>query len=768
MRTRPVARPITLRKTALNSSISALALSLPALLGSSHVFAEEEAIQLDAVQVEERTEDTNPYAEAGAPYKARTSGDERRVKPIAETPSTMSVLTQTQIQDAGESDLKEILAAQPGISLGTGENGNAFGDRYVIRGNEARSDVFVDGLRDPGMTTRESFAVEQIEITKGPSGSFAGRGSAGGAVNSITKQASAEYDFTKLQAGLGTDNYQRYTVDTNQRVADDVALRANLLFADEDVPGRAPADRSREGAALAGAWQVSDRFDIKADAYYLKSEDKPDLGTYLDANNKPVKSIPVYLQDEDFLTSDVVSFTMRLGYQFSDNVRIQNASRFGTTDNGYVATGAAGATRDATDPDAPLAPTVRLSTHQGWQEVEYWVNQTNLFVDHDLARMLHQWVFTLEYSDLKVTNGVYNITNNGATNCVLPGRGANPPSGGYCIVDDAGDYISDPGSLMDRDIQKGSVDADYEIETVSLGIMDTIDLNEKWSVFLGVRADYFEYSNLVGTTSPTEWAYNDLLWNGHAGVVYNVADNGNIYLAWGTAATINGGESDVGANCGYGGLCGAVEIIKDSKPETVENIELGTKWNLMDEKLLATAALFQMTKGDIMESQAGYDYATNGFLNTGEFKVEGIELSLAGNLTGRLSTLFGVSIMDAEITESYDGNNVGKTLANFADNSAFLQLRYQLTDRFAFGGVATYSSEVYVGQPDSAANENRYVPDYTVYDMFANYELTKRFNVQLNVGNVTDEDYYFTAYRSGAFTYIGDARNAHVTLNYEF
>ena len=69
------------------------------------------------------------------------------------------MLTQQQILDTGRSDLREILRAQPGITLGTGENGNAFGDRYIIRGQEARSDVFVDGLRDPGMTVRESFVV---------------------------------------------------------------------------------------------------------------------------------------------------------------------------------------------------------------------------------------------------------------------------------------------------------------------------------------------------------------------------------------------------------------------------------------------------------------------------------------------------------------------------------------------------------------------------------------------------------------------------------
>ncbi|HAN68958.1 MAG TPA: hypothetical protein DCQ70_10750, partial [Halieaceae bacterium] len=68
----------------------------------------------------------------------------------AGTPATLNILTQSQILDSGKTDLKEILSSQAGVTLGTGENGNAFGDRYIIRGHEARSDVFVDGLRDPG------------------------------------------------------------------------------------------------------------------------------------------------------------------------------------------------------------------------------------------------------------------------------------------------------------------------------------------------------------------------------------------------------------------------------------------------------------------------------------------------------------------------------------------------------------------------------------------------------------------------------------------
>ena len=154
------------------------------------------------------------YGVASAPYQAERSGDLRKQFSLSETPQTLNILTQQQLKDSGKTDLKEVLSSQAGVTLGTGENGNAFGDRYIIRGHEARSDVFVDGLRDPGMTTRESFASEQIEITKGPSATFAGRGSSGGAVNSITKQASTEHNFNRVDAGIGSDDYYRVVLDS--------------------------------------------------------------------------------------------------------------------------------------------------------------------------------------------------------------------------------------------------------------------------------------------------------------------------------------------------------------------------------------------------------------------------------------------------------------------------------------------------------------------------------------------------------------------------
>ncbi|WP_075186229.1 TonB-dependent receptor [Teredinibacter haidensis] len=778
----PPNKPLTLRRDNPSFNKTAIALSIPAMLMAAPSLAADDEFVLDTMQIEDRTSDTNPYAEDGAPYKAKVSGDQRRVSDLAKTPQTISVLTQTAIKESGKTDLRDVLAAQPGVTLGTGENGNAFGDRYIIRGHEARSDVFVDGLRDPGMTTRESFAVEQIEITKGPSATFAGRGATGGAVNSITKQASTDYNFNKVEAAIGTDAYRRLSLDSNIKISEELAARVNILHSFEEVPDRAPADRERNGIAASVSHQTTDKLSLVGDFYYLNAKDNPDLGTYIVTNGDPVDELPAYLQDQDFLDSEVQAFTFRAGYDFSENLRLHNATRYGTTSNGYVVTGARGTSRavDVTDPDtgdvtpgdpdAPGLATVSLSTHEGWQEVDYLVNQTNVLLDTELAGQKHQFVFSAEYSDLSVTNGVYSNENTGAANCVTSGRGGVVPS--YCIIDAAGNYITDNGQLMGRSITKGDVDSDYTIKTVSLSVMDTIALNDTFTLHGGFRIDSFDYSNKVvgwGATEATDYSYDSKLWNGHLGLVYTINESGNAYITYGSATNINGGESDVGANCGYGGICTDAENVGEADPETTGNFELGTKWNLNNNKLLLTGAIFQITKSDVMESlPRGSSYSDVGTVNTGKNRVQGFEVSLVGNINEKLSTQLGVTMMESEVLESTNEDSLGKRLSNFADDSAFAQLRYQATKNFAFGGVATYSSELFSGQPDTAAGESYKVPAYTVIDFFASYQFSNDFKAQLNIGNLTDEDYYLAAYRSGSFTYIGDARNIQATLSYDF
>jgi catecholate siderophore receptor len=639
------------------------------------------------------------------------------------------------------------------------------------------------------MTTRESFAVEQIEITKGPSGTFGGRGTSGGAVNSITKQASTDYNFNKVELGAGTDEYWRAALDSNLRLSDSAAIRANLLYSSQDVPDREPADRERWGAAVSALLTPSETVRILLDYYHLTAEDSPDLGGYLPpptgtAGNitryAPWHDVPAYLQDQDFMESDVDTFTGRIFFEPSENLQIINSTRYGTTENGYVVTGLRGGAFSATTGNfAPLT----LSTHQGWQEVDYFVNQLNAIGKFATGSLQHTLIVGAEYSDQEVRNGVFQITNTGTPNCGTS----------YCLTSAGPDrtvVAGDIGSLLGRQITRGGEDSNWQVETWSFYLMDTIDLTPWLTLHGGVRLDTFDYSNTITALNrpvgdplrTTDYSYGDTLWNGHAGVVVKPHEEGMVYFSWGTARNINGGESDLGSSCGYGGICvpnDGTSSIGDGRPETSTNFELGTKWDLFDDRFMVTAALFQTTKDDVFEG-AGTGYEPGGSLNTGKHRIKGVELGLVGNITPQLSGQIGATFMDSEILRTSAAapageTFVGKNLSNFANKHFTGQLRYQATAAFAFGGTATYKGAMYTGQPDSAAMYNftldtytYKVPSYWTFDAFASYKLSSNIAARVNVTNLSNENYYVAGYRSGHFLYKGDERRATLTLTGRF
>jgi catecholate siderophore receptor len=755
------------------STLVLLPLSGLAQQTSGSTPASREASQLGVVKVEDTAIDPNPNAEVGVPYKAKTSGDERHTRPLAETPQLISVLTKAHIDDSGYTDLRAILDAQPGITIGTGENGNAFGDRYVIRGQEARSDVFVDGLRDPGMTVRESFAIEQLEISKGPNSGFAGRGTSGGAVNAITKQATTAYSFAKLSPAIGSDRYTRATLDFNHSFGARFALRANLLYGYEEVPARAPADRERKGAALSGLIAASDRLSVTLDFYGLRASENPDLGSFLRAlppDRRPAQGVPAYAQDQDFLDSDVNTGTARVRYDFSDTMHLTNLTRYGTSDNGYVVTGAADRTTNGSNPGGVYA-TAGLSTHQGWQEVEYTANQTNLFWTTQLLGLENEFIFGAEYTDHAVLNGLYSVANLGAFNCIT---GTAAVLNTYCATTASGAPVNGLNTLLNRQIVKGNYDIDWQVKTTAFSLLDTLDLTDKLTVFAGIRSDHFDYDLVLQSTNTlakSSYAYSDTLVNGQVGVTYEVAPGGVVYASFATASDINGGESDVGTSSGYGGVVIFNGSVAGAKPETSINLELGTKWNLFGDTLLLTGAVFQVTKSDVME---GADYAAFGTFNTGKSRVRGAEFGATGQILPKLTAQAGIAVMDSEILESSTASAVGKAISNFADVSGSAQLKWAFTPDFTIGGAAKYESKRYGGQPDTAAAyqaDGQYsqpVPAYSVYDLFATYRFNRNLDARLNIGNVTNKEFYLAAYRAGFFLYKGDARTARLTFTYDF
>ena len=106
--------------------------------------------------------------------------------PLREIPQTIEVIPRNVIEEQGITTLSDALRNVPGITLQAGEGGgasNTAGDMFNLRGFNAANSLFVDGVRDDGLISRDVYNLEQIEVFMGPTGSDVGRGTAAGYVN---------------------------------------------------------------------------------------------------------------------------------------------------------------------------------------------------------------------------------------------------------------------------------------------------------------------------------------------------------------------------------------------------------------------------------------------------------------------------------------------------------------------------------------------------------------------------------------------------------
>jgi catecholate siderophore receptor len=107
--------------------------------------------------------------------------------PPRDVPQSITIVPGRVIEAQGATSLRDVVRNVPGLTVNAGEGGATPGDNFNLRGFTARGDIFVDGVRSEGGYSRETFNVEQVEVTKGPGSAYIGRGSTGGAINLVTK-----------------------------------------------------------------------------------------------------------------------------------------------------------------------------------------------------------------------------------------------------------------------------------------------------------------------------------------------------------------------------------------------------------------------------------------------------------------------------------------------------------------------------------------------------------------------------------------------------
>ena len=743
----------------------------------------QQAAVAPAVDTAAPSPDRNPYADPAAPYKVdHVQAGGKFPEKLVDTPKSITVLSKEVLEDKGATTLKQAILSTAGVTLGTGEGGNAFGDRFFIRGFDARNDVFIDGVRDSGVSVRENFFTEQVEILRGPASSFAGRGTAGGAINIVTKQAVTEKSFYNMDATFGTDQTKRVTLDVNQVINPSLAVRAGGLFQDADVAGRDRVKDNRDGAFVATTWKPTDAIKITGNYIHTELTGIPDFGVpYYRPSTSSTSGGPFPdfgvarnnfygFVNRDFYRTGQDIGTINAEVQVTPDLLLTNKIRESHSTQNYIGTLPESPTLAAGAPFT--AYTLSANPQSRYQATDVFANQTEAtYKFDDYAGFKHTLLAGIEYDKERSSIDSYTGLGSEITTGTTPFTGSGSTSGVRVFSPQATDNpFPIPGGLTGRPTKIG-------IETVSGYVMDSANYRDVLILNGGFRYDDYRVKTSAVTAAGAfgQQSAEFLVPDFNLGLTLKPLPNGSVYVAYATSANPVGSEFD-GTSTAYGGinpnLSGGNNQIFG--PEKNKAIELGTKWELFDRHLLLTAALFQTTKDNAREAQnvgstaaaaaLGCTYApvapatTVSCITAGAaYRVRGIDLGVGGKITDKWSVFGGLVLMQSEVTKSLAppanstlyASNVGLPLANIAHQSFSLLSKYQLNDTWELGGQAVYRSKVYGGTL-LAANQGTSIPSYWRFDAFAEAKINKNWRLKLFVNNIFDKRYYDALYQSAA------------------
>ncbi|MCP5379587.1 MAG: TonB-dependent siderophore receptor [Novosphingobium sp.] len=713
----------------------------------------------DIVVIGRQQADANPDADPQAPYKIDRSSNGKFTEEVRDTPKSITIIPKEVIEDVGATTFREIARTTPGVTLGTGEGGNAFGDRIFIRGFEARNDIYIDGMRDPGVSSREVFAIEQIEIVKGPSSAFMGRGTTGGSVGLQSKRPQFGNDFTVAELTGGTDNLLRGTVDANFQLDETVGLRVNGLYHTADTPGRDRVDSERWGGAAALEWRLSDAFKVAADYYHFRLDGMSDYGHPFDpATQEPyaVNADNFYgAVGRDFLKNGADIGTVALEWEASEAISLRSQSRYGEVFNRYVVS-VPRAPRTATADDAANGfaigeLVVDTGTPQRNATTRYFSNITSLTAEFSTAGIGHTLVAGGEYAHEKITNRRYAfpafVENEG-------GQQIGTPSGFTRSLFDPDPVL---GYSIPAQVDTNAAPSVTTVESVSLFLLDTVKLSPQWEILLGGRYDTFDIKATGASRGTAFAASSDVdFFNWQTSLLYKPVEAVSLYASFATSSNPSGEQLD-STSPTYGGILG----VENLEPERNKSYEIGAKWEMAGGHLLLTAAAFRIDKTNAREQTTPGVYEL-----VGKLRSEGFELGVNGNLTPRWALFGGYTYLDAKIRDSADAVLDGARFANVPRHNISLLTSYAVTDRFTLGGQAYYRSRIFGGTTGAVTAS---VPGYWKFDAVARYQLADNIQLRGNVLNIFDKRYYDAIYRSGTpFSYVAPGRSATLSIEVTF
>lgn len=654
-------------------------------------------------------------------YKvASASGAMRGDIDLMDTPQSVNVIPDFVTDEQLATNLAEVLVNDSSVTAGTTRWNRQV---FSIRGFELDSGngFLINGHQQWSHYVQPIETLQQVEVLKGPSSMLYGQSGPGGLVNMVTKKPT--YD-SMLDIGFDTDGYgsTRAQLDAGGSLNDAQSIRYRGVLVKQDTQywreystTHENQERDRWLGYLNLEFDISD--DLLLSLKYDHTQDKAgiDAGGWLDKQGNVIgERKTVWDAPWAFTDNTVSNLGADLTWHMTDDWKV----KLGYNDQQFKRQRFDSAPVYSADPFTNGYEIKPFDRYDDWQHKTAYVDFTGEFA---LAGIEHQLLIGANYLDYFYQQQIAR----GATQTVIPGQAVVRPDLNYHTANKA---------------------APSEYQYYGFYLQDLMTLNEQWKLLAGVRYDEQKKAG----EGENSYAVSPKF-----GVIYSPVENGNVYVNYSKSFSPQGAvnnEYDVNNKLNL-------------KPEYGIQYEVGTKWQLFNDSLQLTAALFDITLENITISEklptlvGDYtDITTQG----GKQKHRGFEIGAQGKLVDSWFVTSSMMYLDAQY-QTGDARE-GNTPIDAPEWSANIWTRYEVTDNFAMNFGAIYVGERFADTANTITKDS-----YVRFDIGAAYTMDimgKDVSIRANVRNLFDTDYI----DGGQYNMvtIGQDRNFSLALEAKF
>lgn len=661
----------------------------------------------------------------------RTLSATKTDTPIIEVPQSISVINRNEMDiRAVNLNITEALRYVPGVVADTfGFNGTGF-EYVTMRGFNVQTTAnFRDNLNQSatglyfGAYITDPYALERIDVLRGPTSVTFGRGDAGGIVNRVTKLPTAT-PIREFEIQYGNFDRKRVAADFGLANADGTLMFRLVTSAlDTDTQVRftnTNGDRAsirRFYIAPSLTWRPSDRTSITLFGDILNN--RSGAAAFYSAERDGITPTNTVISDPSFTrySTNQASFSYKLEHHFNETWTARQNFRFQRQDGNFRDINPAGFEVDPDTGEPIIDPItgnpnsiLNRSAFSTKERLDQTTLDTHLQARFDTGPVKHMTLFGIDWNR---TNASLNYLASAST-----------PS-----IDVLNPVYFQPIATPDLP----AFDAKQKIDNVGFYLQDQIKY-QNWILTLSGRHD--RVSNNT-TNNPTDFGppasvfkNNDSAYTGRAGLTYLFSNGIAPYVSYSQSFLPQPGQDRSDGGNG-----------RPFDPSRASQYEVGIKYQPVGSRSLFTVALFELTKTNVLTRDPNADLFCNCFVQTGEIRSRGAELEARTEIFRGMNAIGAFTYNDVKVTESTDFSGKMPILVPNTSTSGWLDYNFDTLNiswlkGFGIGGGVRYVGRVFNDEANTSTTRS-----FTLFDAMLRYD-NGPWRFLINANNIFNEKYY--------------------------